>query len=275
MMTRHVWFLVYWLAAVAVLTAAPTAFAEGPDDSGSRGFWAIERDDQRDWIIKIAGAAFWQDIEGHLNVETSVGGVRVSDKTLGLDDNFSGFAEVDLQLFRKHHLRVAAIPMSFKGTRKLDETLEIGGVVLPLQERVETKLKVNTYELSYRYDFYLGQWVTLAPLIQVSAVDGGYDIEAENTGFDWKESQWLPVPAVGLRAEFHLLPRLQVFGEGKGFTIGDKFTVWDVQGGVEIFPIRWFSVLAGYRVIDYDVDWDELVINSRFQGPFVGGALRF
>jgi len=28
-------------------------------------------------------------------------------------------------------------------------------------------------------------------------------------------------------------------------------------------------------VIDYDVDWFDVVIDTRFHGPFVGGGLRF
>ena len=243
--------------------------------SASAGFWDIEREDQRDWYVKIAGGAFWQDIDGSFKVETNLGGVRVTDQTLDLEDATNGFVEVDLQLFRKHHLRVAIIPIRFEGTRVLDETLEIGDITLPLMERVKTEITADTYELSYRYDFYFGKWVTLSPLISVAALDASYDIEAKNLGRKWRNQQWLPVPAIGLRAEAHPLSRLNIFTELKAFTIGKKATMWDLQGGLEIFPIRWFSVLAGYRVIDYDVDWDDIVIDARFKGPFVGGAFRF
>ena len=85
----------------------------------------------------------------------------------------------------------------------------------------------------------------------------------------------MPLPELGLRLEIYPFARLAIFGEAKGFTIGSKATEWDAGGGVKLFLNRHFYVQGSYRAIDYDVDWFDVVIDTRFQGPFVGGGLRF
>jgi len=260
-----------WLVAGIALIAASAA-AEGP---ASSSIWDMTRQDQRDWIIKVSGGASYADLDGWFDVDHAFGTTRVRDEDLNLDNDWNGWVEVDLQLFKKHHLRATAIPMKFKGKRELDAVLNIGPIALPINETLETVLRTDTYELAYMYDFYLGDWVTLSPLLHLAGVHGKFDIEAKDSNNDWKESQWLPVFAVGMRAEFHLLPRLQVFGEGKGITIGKKATYWDAQAGLEIWPLKWVSIIGTYRWIDYDVDWDNLVLNARMEGPFIGASIRW
>jgi len=66
-----------------------------------------------------------------------------------------------------------------------------------------------------------------------------------------------------------------VFAEAKGFTIGSPGTMWDVRGGLRLHPIRNFFLSGSYRVLDYDIDYLDVEVDVRIQGPFVGATLRF
>lgn len=257
-------------AALVVFGGASGASADDP-----RSFWSLDHDDHRTWTLALSGGVYRQKLSGDVSLDTSFGDAYVDVDILDLDDDTNGWGEVDLQLFQKHHLRLAYIPIKFDGDTILSQTIDFGGEEFEISDRVSSEVEMSTLELSYRYDIYLGPWVTLSPLIQVSAVDGRVKATDETLGLEAEESQWLPVPALGLRAEFYPLARLGLFAEGKGFTIGNPATMWDVQGGVTLHLLRWFALRGSYRVINYDVDYKGYKVNARVQGPYVGATLRF
>jgi hypothetical protein len=256
----------------ALLLSFGSAGATADD---SRSFWSVDHDDHRTWKLALSGGVYEQKLEGQVQFDTAFGDAFVDVDILDLDKDTNGWGEVDLQLFQKHHLRFAYIPIQFDGDTVLSRTIEFGGGSFDITDRVSSTLEMNTYELSYRYDIYLGKWLTVSPLIQVSAVDGRAEISDETLGLGTEESQWVPVPALGVRAEFYPLSRIGIFAEGKGMTIGDPATMWDVQGGVTLHLLRWLSLRGSYRVIDYDVDYKGYKVDARIKGPFAGATLRF
>jgi len=261
------------VAMAALLLVCGGAPGAAADDS--RSWWSVDHDDHRTWTLSLSGGVYRQKLSGDVNLETAFGDAFVDVDVLDLDDDTNGWGEVDLQLFQKHHLRLAYIPIKFEGDTLLTQSIEFGGETFEISDRVSSELRMSTLELSYRYDIYLGRWVTLSPLIQVSAIDGRVKVRDDTLGLEADESQWVPVPALGLRAEFYPLARIGIFAEGKGFTIGDPATMWDVQGGVTLHLLRWLALRGSYRVIDYDVDYQGYKVNARVQGPFVGATLRF
>ena len=71
------------------------------------------------------------------------------------------------------------------------------------------------------------------------------------------------------------LARLTIFGEAKGFTIGSKASVWDSGGGLRFHVNRNIYLSVSYRAIDYDIDWFDVIVDTRFHGPYIGAGLRF
>jgi hypothetical protein len=259
------------LALLISLVALPCLVAT----EASAAWWNVEHEDHRTWKISLSGGAFRQDIDGKVQVETVLGGGMVGVDTLDLDHDTSGWGEIDLQLFRKHHLRFVYLPIEFDGDTVLDVPISFGGTTFDVADRVKSYARLDTYELSYRYDIYLGKWATLSPLVQLSLVDGRVEVNDETLGVDSDESQLVPVPALGLHAEVYPLARVGVFGEGKAFTIGNEGTMWDVQGGLNLHLIRHLHLTASYRVVDYNVDYLDVEVDTRIQGPYVGATLRF
>lgn len=261
------------IAVGTVLLFCCGALGAAADDS--RSWWSVDHDDHRTWTLALSGGVYEQKLSGKVQVDTDFGDAFVDVDILNLDKDTNGWGEVDLQLFQKHHLRLSFVPIKFDGDTVLSQTIEFGGDTFEISDRVSSTLKMNTYELSYRYDIYLGKWLTLSPLIQVSAIDGEVEVRDQTLGLGAKESQWVPVPALGVRAEFYPLARIGVFAEGKGFTIGNPATMWDVQGGVTVHLLRWLALRGSYRVIDYDVDYQGYKVDARIKGPFAGATIRF
>lgn len=238
-------------------------------------WWNVEHEDHRTWKIALSGGVFRQELDGKVQVDSPLGSAMADVDLLDLNHEYEGWAEIDLQLIQKHHLRLAYIPIEYDGDAILDVPIRFGDITFNISDRVVSELDLDTYELSYRYDIYLGKWVTLSPLIQVSAIDGRIKVNDETQLVTLNESQWVPIPALGVRAEVYPIAHIGVFAEGKGFTIGKQGSMWDVQGGLRLHLIRNFFVSGSYRVIDYDVDYLGVEVDVRTQGPFVGATLRF
>jgi len=257
--------LAIWITALLCLGGA----------SARAAWWNVEHDDHRTWKVALSGGALRQELDGKVQVDSALGSAMVDVDLLDLDHEDTGWAEIDLQLFQKHHLRLLYLPIEYDGDAVLDVPIRFGDITFDISDRVTSELDLDTYELSYRYDIYLGKWVTLSPLIQVSAIDGRIEVEDETQLVSLDESQWVPIPALGLRAEVYPIAHLGAFAEAKGFTIGSAGSMWDVQGGLRLHLIRNLFLSGSYRVIDYDVDYMGVDVDVRTQGPFAGATLRF
>lgn len=255
------------LALMAAL-ASPALAAEG--------FLSVDFEDHRDWSVSLSGGAGIVDLEGEGRIDENLGDTKVSfDGLLDLTDTNTFWAELDLQPLRGHHLRLAVTPMRFDGSDFLSQSITVGGVTYDVGDLVESDLKADQYEISYRYAFELGQRITLAPLLQATLIDGRFEIQNQTLGVSEKESALIPVPALGLRAEIYPLARLGLFAEAKGLTIGRPATYFDAVGGVSLHLTRNLAVVGRYRFSEVDVDYRNVEAEARFHGPYLAASLRF
>jgi hypothetical protein len=254
-----------WVAALAL-----------PFSAAAEDLLSVDYEDHRDWWISLSGGAGLVDLEGDGRFDEDLGDTKVSfDGELDLQDTTSFWLELDLQPFRGHHLRLAVTPMRFDGSDFLSETITVGGITYDVGDFVESDLKADQYELSYRYAFELGRRVTLAPLLQATLIDGRFEIENLTLGVSERQSELIPIPALGLRAELYPLARLGLFAEGKGLTIGPTATYWDAIGGVSLHLTRNLAVVGRYRWTGVDVDYRDVKAEARFHGPYLAANLRF
>ena len=120
-----------------------------------------------------------------------------------------------------------------------------------------------------------GEDLTVAPIVQLSLADAAFEVENETLAVSEKESAWLPLPYLGLRAEVFPLSRLELFAEAKGMTIGSPATILDLSGGLAVHISRNLSVLGRYRWSDYEVEFSDTEIDLELGGPYVGARVRF
>jgi hypothetical protein len=235
----------------------------------------MDHADHRDWTFDLGGGAMYLKATGRLGFESNLGQLVFGVSALDLNREWSGWARAELKLAKKHRLRFAFIPIEFDGNTFIELGLPPNDPVFTIGDRVDSKAKLHTYQLSYLYDFNLGKYVSISPSFTLGLIDANIRIQDNTLGLGFHEEQLVPLPEIGLRLELYPLARLSIFGEAKGFTIGEKATEWDASGGVKLFVNRHFYVEGSYRAVDYDVDWFDVVIDTRFHGPFVGAVLRF
>ena len=263
------------LATLAIVTGITLSLLP-LQASAEEPWYSVYRSDHREWTVALTGGMALLDLDGRGTIDESLGDTAISlDGTLDLSEVESFWGEIDLQLFRGQHLRFAYTPMRFEGTELLDVAIVVDGDTYGVGDLVDSKLKFDQYELAYRGEIWLGEYVSLAPLVQVTLVDGSVEISNETLGLSEKESLLLPLPYVGGRAEVHPLARLRLFAEAKGFTIGSKARLWDVLGGLSVQLTRNFSLMAQYRMSDYSVDFLDTEIDLSIGGPFFGTTVRF
>ncbi len=239
-------------------------------------WYSVHRGDHRDWTVSLTGGLSLLDLDGRGTIDEGLGDTNISlDGTLDLSGIESWWGEIDLQLLRGQHLRFAYTPMGFDGSEVLDTAIVVGGETYDIGDLVETDLKLDQYEISFRSEIWLGEYVSIAPLVQVTLVDASIEIENQTLGISEKESALLPLPYLGLRAEVFPLERLGLFAEAKGFTIGSKASVWDVSGGLSLHLTRNFSLMGRYRLSDYAVDFSDTEIDLSVGGLFFGTTVRF
>jgi hypothetical protein len=235
----------------------------------------MDFEDHRSWKIDLAGGGFNLDADGRVGFETAGGNITFDVNALGLNDITSGWGTVDLQLIQKHHLRFHFLPLKYDGDVSFIVNIPPRNPVISFPDRLESTAKLYTYQLSYLYDIYLGKHLTISPLLTLTIVDAKLDIRDQTSRLSFNESQVVPFPEIGLRIEAYPLARVGLFAEGKGFTVGHKATEWDAQAGVSLHVNKHFFLSGSYRVIDYDVDWFGIVIDTRFKGPFFGAHVVF
>ena len=196
------------------------------------------------------------------------------DGTLDVSAITKPWVEVDLQPATGHHLRFAYSPMPFHGTEALTAPLVVDGETYDAGDRVDTDLRLIQYELSFRSEYWLGEYLSVAPLIQLNLIDAKLEIANQTQGLTASEHTWVPLPQLGLRAELYPLARVGLFAEGKGLPLGSSGSLWDASLGMSVFVSRNFAVTGHYRIAHYEVAFDSEV-DMDIAGPRLGATLRF
>ena len=239
-------------------------------------WYSVYRGDHRDWTFALSGGFALLDLNGRGTIDQGSGDTNISlDGTLDLSRFRTFWGEADLQLLRGQHLRFTYTPLRLDSSEVLDTAIVVNGTTYDVGDQVDSKIKLDQYEISYRSDFWLGDYVSIAPVLQVSLVDAKVSIANDTLGVSESVHGLLPLPYLGLRGEVYPLARLQLFAEAKGFTIGSKGTVWDATGGVALHLTRNLSIQGRYRFSDYSVDFLDSKIDLNLAGPEVGATIRF
>ena len=105
-------------------------------------------------------------------------------------------------------------------------------------------------------------------------------LRAPDLGFEGRGSFDAAVPAVGAVLTLHpfpvpLLSSLAVVGRVSGLSIGDRGTVYDVDGGAEWAPLPFLSLRVGYRFLHGEGQQGGDRAKFDLSGPYLGATLAF
>ena len=117
----------------------------------------------------------------------------------------------------QHSLYGAAHLVNLDGEKNLDETLVFHGTGYPAGPRVKSDVRLNWYEMGYKYNVNLGRERTnlrIAPTVAVALFD--FNAGLESNGQKNDRSYIKGTPRVGLELEWFPWNRFSIYGKGIG-----------------------------------------------------------
>jgi hypothetical protein len=227
--------------------------------------------------------AGYQTLQADGKFAVSGEGVAGSGVDLGgeldFDDSKDFYLEAALQL-GSFRLFGAYQPISFSGSGTLSENLRFSGETFVGGSHVDSDIDIDIYEAGIAWYLVnvddLPARVQLGPELAIKYVNA--HIEMSGTTADGFESESetvrAPVPTIGLRGRVALADFLDLVGR-VGYAEYADSSFFDVDAQVEFSPLPMVGLLAGYRYLDIDIDDDNVIIDASFDGPYVGGLIRF
>jgi hypothetical protein len=251
----------FWLSVAVAPSAA--AFPE------------VSYESHRTWFVKLTGGPALQFLKGDLRLQDGGGSKVELRDDLNLDDARTLWAQLDFQPIRGHHLVLGYTPLRFDGHNTLPSDLLVNGNLYLAGDDVEAKLELRSYDITYRFDLFMGEKVNVSPVFSVNLLDAEGGLENRTAGLSDRDDIFLPLPAVGLRFEAFPFSRLALFGEAKGFTLGGNATTLNAEGGFTVHIINNIAFYASYRYALYDIDRGDIELNTALHGPYVGLSFRY
>jgi outer membrane protein len=177
----------------------------------------------------------------------------------------TGRLNIDMPLFIPN-LYVMATPMEFEGNG--DETFKFGNAIVngPFQ----SKTTLDHLDVALYYGIPLLETASLDTLnIDLGINVRIYDLKLQMlaAGVNEQEDWTVPVPMVFLALQFRPREWLAFEAEGRGTSY---------KGNLNyslIARVRWnmlgpMFITGGYRYDKIDVDYEDVVVNADFSGPF-------
>ena len=200
-----------------------------------------------------------------------------SDKSTWRLDGFWRFGNT-----RRHQIDFTYFDSRRSGNRVLDESIQIGDEVFPINARVDTEFDLRFINVNYSYAFFQDDRVRLAGAVGLHTT--GVELKLKEVGGAAnveEESFTAPLPAVGLRGDIALTERwrlkagLDVFYLSTGGYTG---VLSDALLAVEWLPFKHVGFGAGLNAINIKVDADGdddygLDLNGQLKFRFTGAML--
>ncbi len=198
------------------------------------------------------------------------------ENDLAFDDEakYFGRLKVDMPLMIPN-IYLMVNPMNFEETNS-GITFNFGGIPFNT-DTFTSELDMNQYDIGL---YYMVPLLKTASLYSLN-VEGGINvriIDAEATisqgAIKSSESETFALPMLYLGAQFRPIDSLSFEGEARGITYKDD-KIYSLIGRVRYNAFGPWFVAGGYRYDDYDVDYDDFIIDMELSGPFVETGLHF
>jgi hypothetical protein len=176
-------------------------------------------------------------------------------------------------------LRFAYTKLSSEGDAVINRSFTFNGKTYTSGTRVLSSLDVQTPSISWIWQFLHFGPVKLGTVLQAKGfwIKESLNAPSAMPGLAISESKSVVagLPTVGAALDVSPIDMIDAFGEISGITAGKYGHLYDAEGGVKIIPIKYLSVIGGYRILNVQVDTNKDFGKITFKGPFAGASFRF
>ena len=198
-------------------------------------------------------------------------------KDLNLGSKNQPFARVKVDLPLVPSIYFMATPMSFDGTGSKNVDFNFGGQTFNAGVAVESKLKLDHYDLALYYPIPLLKTATLGKLnidLGLNARQIAFEGTISGVGKTGSKSLTLYVPMIYAGIQVKPIPLIGVEAEVRGIAYGSNSYI-DYIGRLKINPIPVFYVAGGYRAETVKIDVQDVKADIKFSGPFAEVGFSF
>jgi len=189
---------------------------------------------------------------------------------------------------RRHKARFMWFNASRSASRTIQESIDFGGDVFPVNAEVASDFSFDIYELAYEYGFVQRDTYELAGTfgLHLASLSLGLEARAEDSGgaligdVDRKGTIDAPLPVIGLRGIWKLPHNFSVDAGAQFFSLSiDRYDggLQDYRVTVNWQPKRWLGFGLGYNQfkVDLDVDGDGGKFNGNLNWKYKGPMLSY
>lgn len=239
-----------------------------------------------------AGAAPMIDIEGAIGIwRTSPDGTVAYDPVSGTDlldieddlsfddeTEFTARLKIDMPPFIPN-LYFMVNPMEFEGTATRSIEFNFGDLTFGANVPYKAELSMDQYDVGLFYGVPLMKTASLYMLnleggLNVRIIDAEARIRETLTGLEESEKETFVLPMLYLGAQFQPIERFAFEAEARGVTY-DGESIVSLIGRLKVKAVGPLFVAGGYRYEDYDVDYNDFIIDVTFSGPFIETGFNF
>jgi len=214
-------------------------------------------DSRNDHRFRFEIGAFLQAFETTLRLDSETLGTGTEidlERELGVQKDQDNF-RVDgaFRMARKHRIEFGYVSWNRNRTRVIDEELQFGDEIYPINATIRTSNQTDAYKLAYKYSFINNERYEAGISGGFSVFDIFASLDAESgggsAGFE-SGDVLAPVPLLGGFFDWKINPNLVLRTTGEVFDIntsGISGTVSDVKGTINWYPWRNIGIGAGFN----------------------------
>jgi hypothetical protein len=229
----------------------------------------------------VAFGGFAAVMDSTLSLGGVNGGVNLNvEKLLNLDTELTVFRLN--ALYRPGESRRNQIDFTYaayhrSGSAIMDQEIVVGDVTLPVGAKVDTVFNFDIIRADYSYAFLQDDRMRIAVGLGLYAVPLKYSINATTSGGSEKvenASITLPLPALALRADFLLVPKLYLTTSIDAMYLqisNFKGSLYDINLALEYRP--WKHLALGLGFNSFSVDVQATATSSDYPGATFNGEV--
>ncbi len=173
-------------------------------------------------------------------------------------------------LFDRHSLSLLVAPLRVESKGRVGRDVRFRDTVFPAHTDLKSEYRFDSYRLTYRYDFYVGESLRIGAGFtgkirdaSISLEGGGEKEEKANTGF---------VPLVNFRVQWMFIEHFSVLLDGDAL-FSQYGRAEDVLLALQYHHSRRLALRMGYRILEGGADNDEVYTFALFHYAIFGITL--
>lgn len=231
-------------------------------------------------VVDFEGRSWFTEVDAH--VKTTSDGIPGSNidltQDLGIERSHAPEGRLTVWTGPNSRIRLAYTRLQLEADETLERTITFSGTTFSASSRVTTELDIHYARIGWIWQpLTIPDLLKFGGLVDIKGAVVDASLRTRGATPEVKRSASAPfaLPTLGLALDVTPLPMLQLFAEVSGLPAGGLGHVVDAEAGVRFVPIRFFTVSAGYRILDVRADEGGDSAKLRLNGPFVGASVRF